>query len=264
MNIIVAAAVNEADTLAQCLARSPDIVAGRLQLRTYSDYPSAGAAYNAALDASAGADIIIFVHQDVYLPAGALDTLEAQLAALSRRAPAWAIAGVIGGTAARHLIGETWCSGHQRLLGARIAEPVEVVTLDELLLIVRVASGLRFDPQLPGFHLYGADAILTAQASGHSAWVIDLPVVHHSCPEISLGGGYLSAYRYMQRKWRKALPVYNLVCPLERSLWRYALTEARLRWKHRHLPIRPRPVGDPVLIARQIGYEPSNGLCART
>lgn len=262
--MIVAAAVNEPDTLANCLARSPDIVSGALSLKTYLGYSSAGVAYNAALDECADADVVIFAHQDVYLPRGTLAQLEAQLDALTRNAPNWSIAGAIGGTASRELVGQTWCSGHRKLLGSRVAAPTPIITLDEMVLIVRCGSGLRFDADVPGFHLYGADAVLAARAHGHSAWVIDLPVVHHSRPVISLGGGYFEAYRYMQSKWRNELPVYNLVCPLERSAWRYWLTELRLRWKHRHLTERPFPAGYPVMIARQIGYETPDGLRAIT
>ena len=43
--------------------------------------------------------------------------------------------------------------------------PAQVATLDELLLIVKRDSGLRFDPEL-GFHLYGADICLQAIEQG--------------------------------------------------------------------------------------------------
>ena len=255
MRISVAAAVNEPETLAQCLALSPDIVSGALELRTYEGFSSAGAAYNAALDECAGVDCIIFVHQDVYLPSGTLMRLQDQLSALSSCDLDWSIAGVIGGTAAREIVGETYCSGHGKVLGNRENLPARVETLDEMLLIVRMSAGLRFDAALPSFHLYGADIILTAHRAGHSAWVIDLPAVHHSRPVIGLSGAYLSAYRYIQRKWRDELPVFNLVCPLERGLWRYGITEARLRWRYRSLKERPQATGDPIEIARKIGYE---------
>jgi len=255
MKISVAAAVNEPDTLAQCLARSPDIVSGTLPLKTYLGYSTAGQAYNAALAAASDSDIILFAHQDVYLPHGTLTRLRAQLEMITNVSPRWAVAGVIGGTDTRELCGQTWCSGHQRLLGARVAAPRQVATLDELLLIVNTRARLRFDSALPSFHLYGADIILQARANQNTVWVIDLPVVHHSRAVISLGGGYAESYRYIQRKWHADLPQFNLVCPLERSMWRYWLTEARLRWKHRHVASRPRPEGDPVTISRQIGYE---------
>ena len=260
----LAAAVNDRMVLAQCLARSPDVCSGALDLAVYEHYQTAGAAYNAALDTAADAAYVLFVHQDVYLPTGTLTRLTDQLRSLDTIAPNWAVAGVIGGDARRSLVGETWCSGHNRVLGARCAYPAEVETLDEMLLIVRTASGVRFDPKLPSFHLYGADIILTAQNAGMSAWVIDLPVVHHSRPVISLSGAYLAAYRYIQHKWRAELPVFNLVCPLEANMLRYWITQLRLRRKHRARANRPDPEGDPVAIARRIGYEGSAGLRAVT
>jgi hypothetical protein len=43
--------------------------------------------------------------------------------------------------------------------------PARVATLDELLLVVRGDTLLRFDPAL-GFHLYGADICLQARERG--------------------------------------------------------------------------------------------------
>lgn len=261
--IIVAAAVNEPHTLAHCLARSPDISSGALPLATYTGYRSASAAYNAAIAAHPAADCIVFAHQDVYLPAGTRDRLLTALEHLNSSAPDWAIAGCIGGTAQHALVGDIWCSGHNRRLGTAVDAPIAVETLDEVLVILRTQSGMRFDPALPGFHLYAADIVLSAAAAGFSTWVINLPIVHHSRPVISLGGDYRTAYRFMQRKWARRLPVHNLCCPLEHGPWRYLVTEARLLWKHRHTRGRPEPVGDPVEHARATGYEPVP-FCATT
>jgi hypothetical protein len=37
---------------------------------------------------------------------------------------------------------------------------------------------VAFDPELPGFHCYGADLCLAARAEGRRSYVIDAPVVH--------------------------------------------------------------------------------------
>ena len=47
--------------------------------------------------------------------------------------------------------------------------PAPVVTLDELLLIIRRDSPLRFDADL-GFHLYGADLCLRAKSADWRSW----------------------------------------------------------------------------------------------
>src|SRR5690242_16653382 len=93
--IDVAAAVNSLEVLDNCLRRSPDVASGALAVRIYQGYPTASAAYNAAL-AESSADILVLAHQDVYLPRGFLDGLQAQLAKLDAQDPNWAIAGVTG------------------------------------------------------------------------------------------------------------------------------------------------------------------------
>lgn len=253
--VSVAAAVNNASVLLNCLKRSPDIASGALILATYEGYRSGAAAYNAAF-ANADAEILIFAHQDVYLPSGFLDNMLVQIDLLDRLDPDWALAGVAGLDTFGVFQGRTWSSGLGSLLGKRPDAPVAVEALDEMLLFVRVASGLRFDEQLPGFHLYAADAIQIAKARGQRSYVIDTPVIHHSRPVVALDGGYRRAYRYMQRKWRPNLPIPNLVCPITRSLLPLLVRDARIRGKHRGKARPSEPLDDPSLIARRLGFEP--------
>lgn len=252
--LAVAAAVNDQAILADCLARSPDIVAGTLQLKTYEGYATSGIAYNQALD-DCDREWLLLAHQDVYLPTGFAARVSAALDALSAVAPDWAVAGVIGGNGDGHVVGKVWCSGNQRLISGDAPLPARAATLDELIIIIRLGSGIRFDPILPSFHLYAADIILTAEAAGHSCWVIDAPVVHHSRPVVNLGGGYALAWHYMRRKWQARLPVPNLVCPITRSpltLWE---KDMRIRFTNRGRRDRGNAPGDPVEIARRLGFE---------
>lgn len=253
--IDLAAAVNSVSVLENCLRRSPDVAEGRLKIRTYQGFASAGLAYNAALMESE-ADILILAHQDVYLPEGFLNRIDRELEALTRIDPDWQIAGLIGLDDSGTLVGHTWCTGNAELLGEPVPRPTPVTTLDELMLIVRRASGFQFDPDLPGFHLYAADAIETARAAGARSYVITAPVVHHSRPVVTLDAGYRKAYGYMQRKWRKVLPLPNLVCPIEHSslgLWEKYV---RIRIKHRGRSRPPEPTDNPALLARRLGFEP--------
>ncbi len=55
-----------------------------------------------------------------------------------------------------------WVVDRGRMLRDGPELPARVATLDELLLIVKRDSGLRFDPAL-GFHLYGADICIQAR-----------------------------------------------------------------------------------------------------
>ena len=48
--ISIGAAVNDRAILADCLARSPDVLSGALTLKTYEGFSTAGLAYNQALE----------------------------------------------------------------------------------------------------------------------------------------------------------------------------------------------------------------------
>jgi hypothetical protein len=253
--VSLAAAVNNAQVLANCLSRSPDVASGTLTLRTFEGYRSGAEAYNAALAAAVGAHVLILAHQDVYLPAGFLLGALEQIHQLDTLDPDWAVAGVAGLDAAGGFHGRTWSSGLGALLGSQPVRPVVVETLDEMLLFVRLGSGLRFDDDLPGFHLYAADAIQIAKSAGRRSYVIDAPAIHHSRAVVELDKGYRAAYHYLQRKWRAELPIPNLVCPITRSPLTLWLRDARIRRKHRGKPRPPEPQDDPSVIALRLGFE---------
>lgn len=252
--VTVAAAVNDRSVLEGCLKRSPDLARDPGAVRIYEGFASAALAYNKALD-DAGSDIIVLAHQDVYLPAGFLARLRKGLAQLAALDPDWAVAGVIGLDGKGAVVGETWSSGLRRLVGEKVASPTPVVSMDEVLLVVRRSAGVRFDDELPGFHLYAADFVLAARRRGRGCYVLDLPIIHHSRPVVRLDRGYRRAYRYMQRKWAGSLPIPNLVCPITRSSLPLLIRDARLRWLNRRQRGRRPPAEDPVTIARSLGIE---------
>jgi hypothetical protein len=252
--IAVAAAVNDRAILADCLARSPDILEAKLSLKTYEGFATAGTAYNKALD-ECDAPWLLLAHQDVYLPTGFAARINATLDQLSQTTPEWAVAGVVGGTNSGAVIGKVWCSGNSRLIEGTADLPARAATLDELIIIIRRDSGLHFDEKLPSFHLYAADIILTAQAAGRSTWVVDAPVVHHSRPVVNLGGGYAQAWNYMRHKWRAQLPVPNLVCPITQSRLTLWEKDLRIRFANRGRSARGDAPGDPVEIAKRLGFE---------
>lgn len=248
----VAAAVNSREILAACLARSPDIASLGLELKTYEGCTSAASALNAGLDNSS-APIVILAHQDVYLPAGWIDALIFQLEVLESSRPDWGVIGLFGRNVRGEIIGRVWSSGLGREAGLPGFAPSEAATLDELLLIVRRDSGLRFDEALPGFHLYGTDIVTEGRVRGVPSFIIDAPVVHNSRPVRTLSGAYAQAYGYMQRKWRKQLPLLTLICNIEAHpfrLWRAQLQSMKIY--RRNIKRAPR---DAVEIARALNYE---------
>ena len=256
MRLATAAAVNDLAVLARCLAASPDIRAGTLPLATFEGYRTAGLAYNAAIAHLVTAEWIIFAHQDVYLPAGFGRYLTRQLMVLTAYDPDWAVAGVVGTKADGTIVGHSWSSGLGRVIGTPDGLPQRVESLDEMLLVVRTRAGLRFDPALPSFHLYGTDIVQAARAAGWSAYAIDAPAIHHSRPVADLGGGYRAAYRYMQGKWRDLLPIPTTILPVTHSLFPLLWKDARIRLRHRGRRRIPAPIENPARIARAIGFEP--------
>ena len=109
--------------------------------------------------------------------------------------------------------------------------PQEVVSLDEIVLIVRRASGVNFDPALPSFHLYGTDIVLEARKLGMKSYVVDLPVIHNAKPVVRLDRSYISAYNFMVRKWKPLLPWPTVIVELSRNPLILMLRRLRIRYK---------------------------------
>ena len=253
------AAVNNDAVASQNLAMSPALRADSGRLTILRDQPSASIAYNAGLDATE-AEIIVFAHQDVYLPAGWDDKLARHLEHLDQLDPNWAVSALFGVTRDGRYAGRVWSTGLGREVSASVDLPVAVASIDELAIILKRSSGLRFDENLPGFHLYGTDIVQTALAAGYGAFVIDAPVVHNCVPAV-WRRAYMRPYNYMLRKWHRHLPIRTTCSVLSYRGW------VRVRWRtlrwagvfanrdRLRAEAERRPRRDPVEIARSLGYE---------
>jgi hypothetical protein len=76
-----------------------------------------------------------------------------------------------------------------------------------MVIVVRKASGLSFDPALPGFHLYGTDICLEAGRRGQSCYVISNFCIHNSNGLDVLPWPFWKSYLFLRSKWRRRLPV---------------------------------------------------------
>lgn len=250
-DFVLISAVNNDMILDACLRRSPDVADGRLPLVVVRGARSMAEAYNRGL-AETDATICLLAHQDVYLPAGWLDRAIERLNALTRDHPGWRAAGPYGVRADGRHVGRVWDATMARELGQAGFAPTPIVSLDELLLVLRRDTPFRFDPDLPDWHLYGTDLVQDALAAGRSAWAVELPLVHNNRPIVSLRGGYETAYKFARRKWRARLPIATSICYLSRNplhLW-------RVQWRRRHVKARPDDLlADAVQLARAAGYE---------
>lgn len=178
-------------------------------------FGSAAAAYNAGIGRTS-ADILVFAHQDVYLPYGWDQMLAAAIDGLTNTDPTWAVLGVFGMAHDVKPRGHMYCTGLEKVLGGPFIDPIACNALDELVLIVRRSSGLLFDPLLPGFHLYGTDICLEARRRGLRSYIIPAFCIHNTAGLDFLPWGFWRAYFFMRRKWWQELPVKTLCTTIGR------------------------------------------------
>jgi glycosyltransferase involved in cell wall biosynthesis len=208
------------------LARSPIFLSGQAKLHLQRGAPSAGVAYNAAIDATT-APILVFAHHDVFFPKGWETQLAARLAELDAYDPNWALFGSFGVGLDHSHIGPVWSSSIGLIVGRVPVEPTKVQSFDEMVIILRRQSGIRFDAELPGWHMYGTDIVTQARAKGLNAYAGALPTIHNDRYHEALKEDFVECYQYMRRKWRERLPLRTPIIKISRS----GLHLYRNRWR---------------------------------
>lgn len=255
ISLAVVAAVNDEKVLQTNLAASPLLSETRIPLIIERGHLCAGSAYNAGM-LRTNAEVIVFPHQDVHLPLGWEVRLFKTIKDLNERRCNWAVLGVYGVKPSCQHTGRVWSSGLRKEIGESFNEPQAVVSIDELVIILRRECNLWFDEQLPGFHLYGTDMVQNALQRGFEAYVFHGPVVHNSNPVVRLDRSYWNAYSYIQEKWGTKLPIPTCIVPITRfnwQRWRYQISLIKRRLTH----WKPKtgPQDDPRMLARKLGYE---------
>lgn len=205
--------VSRIDVLAQRLAQSPCLQKGGLPWAAYFNCATAAQAFNQQLCANTTVDWLVWVHQDVYLPADWDQQFRQALMLATEQWPDLAVAGVYGVQGAGESMRR---AGHVLDRGQLLQEPAAlpclVDSLDELLVAVRVPSGLQMDPAM-GFDFYATDLVLQAQQAGLRAAVLDAYCEHWSDTPSS---GAMPARlihrvknngRAFESKWAHRLPV---------------------------------------------------------
>lgn len=224
MNIQIVCASHSDPILQANLGRSP--LLDKMPLHVERSAASAAIAYNLALDQTT-ADVVVFAHHDVFLPAGWDRLLARRLAEL----PAdWAVYGSFGIATDGSEVGPVWSSSIGCILGRVNPRPVPVQSYDEMLIILRRDAGLRFDPALPGWHMYGTDIAQIARAAGRGAYAGALPAIHNDRFHGALGADFDACYHFMRRKWRGALPIRTPVIKISN----HGLHLIRDRWRNRN------------------------------
>jgi polysaccharide pyruvyl transferase WcaK-like protein len=216
-SLIVAVKSEHRTVLENTLLKSPDI-GQDVEVILKWDYPCVSSAYNQGISEANG-DILIFVHSDVYLPKGWLERLEKTIEGLERNDANWGVLGVFGVTSTGQLAGHVYSTGLKRMLGGSFDDPLHTLSLDELLLVTRRSSGLRFDGRLPGFHLYGTDICLEAKRKNLKSYIISAFCVHNSIGVRYLSLAFWRAYVQLRRKWWTELPIRTCCTTISRSYW---------------------------------------------
>jgi GT2 family glycosyltransferase len=206
---------------------SPD-VRSAAEVLLQRGYTSAATAYNRAID-SAKSDLLVLVHQDVYLPQGWLASLGRVLNVLSRVDPNWGVLGVWGvAQSPDECAGFLYCAANGKL-GAPFEGVRQVRSLDEVVLIMRKSAKLRFDEGLPGFHMYGTDICLEARRRGMKSYAISAFCIHNTSGYRMLPLQFWRCYLFMRRKWRSELPIPTSCTKITLGCWpmiRWNLTRA--------------------------------------
>lgn len=211
-----AVAVNNNEILQKNLYLSPGLLGDhKHQVLIKKNYSSASLAYNSAID-EAQNEIIIFIHQDIYLPETWFSDLNRCLSYLKEKEINWGVLGCFGsGKTAGAGLGRVYTMG-RGLHGRKITKPESIETLDEIILIIRKSSGLRFDPSLPHFHLYGADLCLSAKDKGMDNFAFQGFCVHNTNQLLALPKEFYDCYWYIKKKWAKFLPIYTSCMTISR------------------------------------------------
>ena len=228
-------AVNNKDVFESNFLASPCLSGAHShQIIVQEGFSSASTAYNDAIDRSAN-DLIVFAHQDMIFPEFWLFDLQRALDSLQQTDPQWGVLGCYGETLEDNGRGYIY-SGGLGIMGKPTDRPAPVQTLDEIVLILRKSSGLRFDEGLPHFHFYGADICMAAAARGLKSYAISAFCIHNTQQNLILPKEFYESYRHVKQRWRNSLPIRTTCVTMTKfdsHMYRKRIQEVYLRFVRR-------------------------------
>ena len=173
---------NDMEVRTECLDRSIDRYRGFVDVdfipldNRAHQFSTAGAALNHGA-AMARHDLVVLVHQDVYLHS--IDRLVEAGASLLDRS--WSMLGASGVTSSGEVIG--LLRDRTDLIGRSAPTPVEVDTLDEVLFMVRrdtMLSRPLIEEDDLAWHAYAVEYATRLRTSGERVGAVDLEITHNS------------------------------------------------------------------------------------
>jgi 2-polyprenyl-3-methyl-5-hydroxy-6-metoxy-1,4-benzoquinol methylase len=193
--------INDFDLYRECVERSLNNQTSNIEIElvpidnTNSEW-SCPSALNRGLEKATG-EIVVFCHQDIIFPSSWVDNLCSQIYLVEKSCKEWGVLGLFGitlcGSYSGHVID---LQGHSRFMPL----PQKAQSLDELCLIIKKNSGLKFDERLGGFHFYGGDLCLEAEVKGFTNFAIDACVKHLG--QGKSGADFRRMARRLSNKWR--------------------------------------------------------------
>ena len=212
-------------TLEGNLLRSRAVRSASNELLIERRGPQVQAALNAGV-ARAAYDLIVVVHEDVYLPPMWEGMFRRSLRLVESSDREW---GVVGCAGVRRRFGLLRVRrrgvGHARenttTWGRSFDAPEPVETLDEFLIAFRRDRGFHFDESQPNYHFYGVDLCLQAAAGGRRCYAIEAFCYHNARPRQDRRAAplpdFLAGCDYMRRKWHDRLPILTTCTVIERT-----------------------------------------------
>lgn len=230
-NITFVVAVNDRESFKTNFLASPCLRAPyEHQILVQEGFVSAAKAYNDAIG-KAFHDLVVFCHQDIFLPDNWVLELSCALESLGMTDPNWGVLGCYGETLNDNGRGYVYSSG-RGIMGRPFRDPAQVQTLDEIVLILRKSSGLFFDDRLPHFHLYGTDICLRAARRQMKSYAISAFCIHNTNQTLVLPSEFYACHNHIKRVWNDCLPIRTTCLKITRfsfSLYRRRLSELYLR-----------------------------------
>jgi hypothetical protein len=237
LSITFVAAANSPDILENNFLVSPCLQQPHgHQVLIQEGFASASKAYNDAIDRSMN-DLMVFAHQDILFATSWMADLQRALQSLEVTDPNWGVLGCYGETRDDDERGYI-LSGAQGTIGKAFTQPAQVQTLDEIVLILRKSSGLRFDERLPNFHFYGTDICMEAAKNGRKAYAIPAFCIHNAAETVMLPKEFYQCYWYIKKKWIDWLPIQTTVIRLTRNdkqVYKRRLMEVYQRYVQRRV-----------------------------
>lgn len=206
MRFSIICAANKPDVLHENLLKSPGI--SNHEIIAVFGAKNVPNAYNRAAS-MATEDILIFVHQDVYLPETFFPELESSISSLEGRN--WGVLGPIGTKFDPYGSGSVIYAGDMVDRGTRVGKsdslPEWIQTLDEMMLICKKEDAI-FDEEIPTtHHMHGSDVCMTSISKGKTNFAIKAFCYHNSETGYVQDPQILIAADYIKAKWKDYLPI---------------------------------------------------------